>query len=252
MENKNLIKVIVIVFLSLVVVGLSGYVVYDKMLNNNSKNSSKNDVPNQSNLLTKDEALKEGKKLYDKATEIYETWLVVPYCGVKLGNMSDDRIESFGDSGLGNDLYYRSDFSSLDGLKNHLKQWLSDDIVNNKIKKTKYNYVEDLSLLSNEEYGYVDYVFKDNKLYCRLQTGKGILSYYHSYNIKVDNIEKDKITYTITSAYIKNPISDEKTSCSLDNPTACSEKDLEYKDTKFVIQKNNAGKFVVSEYTLHV
>ena len=31
----------------------------------------------------------------------------------------------------------------------------------------------------------------------------------------------------------------------------CKEEDLEYENTKFVIEKNEIGSFVVSEYTLH-
>lgn len=264
MEKKNIGLKVLVVILSLLVVGLSGFIIYDKVLSNNEvENNDNNNVNtdnNGSKLLSNEEAINEGKRLYDKATEIYETWVLIPYCGVVRNKAYEDenKIEKLGDSGYGNGSYYKSNFTSLDDLKNHLKQWLSEDIVNEKIVKTSvsngetfYNYVEDVSLLSKKDghYGYVDYVLKDNTLYCRLDTGKGWLTLYQNkYDIKVDKIEENKITYTITSTYGK-----QDSGCylgMLDSKT-CEEKDLEYKNTTFVIEKNTTGKFVVSEYTLH-
>ncbi len=254
MEKKNKIFIGIIVALALIVVGLSVFVVYDKVLNKNEKTDSTDNPSSSTNsrterLLTEEQALEEGKKLYDKATEIYEIWQLYPYCGLNPNEYEGD-TEALGDSELGNGEYYKSNFSSLEDLKKYLTQWLSEDIVNSKVVKefkvdgeVEYNYVEDLSLLKgNEKYAYVDYVLKDNALYCRLETGKGWMSSYYGYDIKVDSIEEDKIVYTVTSKYIK-----ESSECSEN----CKDEDLNYKDTKFVIERNSSGKFVVTNYTFY-
>lgn len=246
MKKKNTGLIISVIILSILVVGLSSFIIYDKVL------SKKNEVNNQENnnkpkLLSNEEAITEGKRLYDQATKIYETWVLIPYCGATRSEINEKDIETLGDVGYGNGDYYKSNFKSFDKLKDYLKQWLSEDIVDKKIIKSRewngatyYNYVEDLSLLSNkdEHYAYVDYVLKDNTLYCRLTTGKGWLTLYkNKYDIKVDTIEENKITYTITSAYGK-----QGSACDFYSET-CDEKDLEYKDTKFVIEKNSEDKF---------
>ncbi len=260
MEKKNTGLIIFVIILILLVVGLGGFIVYDKVLSTNdtSNTNNTNKENNNTKLLTNDEAIAEGKRLYDKATEIYETWVLIPYCGVVRNNINSQNIEVLGDSNNGNGSYYKSTFSSLEDLKNYLKQWLSEDIVNNKVVKnykwngeTYYKYVEDESLLSNYDphYGYVDYVLKNNTLYCRLDVGKGWLTLYQDkYDIKVDSIEENKITYTITSTYGKK---DSGCYLGMVDSKPCSENDLEYKDTKFVIEKNSTGNFVVTEYTLH-
>lgn len=264
MEKKNIGLIVLVIILFLLVLGLGGFIVYDKVLSNNeienneNNNSEVDNNQNESKLLSNEEALAEGKRLYDKANDIYETWVLIPYCGLTHGEAKGDRVETLGDAGSGNGDYFKSNFTSFEDLKNYLKQWLSDDIVNEKVVKTSesngeihYNYVEDLSLLSKRDdlYLYVDYVLKDNTLYCRLTAGMGWITLYQDkYEIKVDSIEENKITYTITSAYGK-----EEVGCYLGmlDVEPCGEEDLVYKDTKFVIEKNASGNFVVSEFTLH-
>lgn len=254
-ENSKKLKVLVIVaiLLGVAVLGLSGYIVYDKVLNNNV-DSEKN---NNGELLTAEEAITEGKRLYDKATEIYSVWVLRPYCGVATSDIQNQELVKLGDSGYGNGNYYKSNFSSLDSLKDYLKQWLSGEIVNDKVRKsyewndkTYYDYVEDTSLLySGDDYTYVDYVLKDGSLYCRFDVGKGWLSLYQDeYDIEVDSIENNKITYTITSTYVKN-----NAKCNLGTlgTKDCTEADYEYVDTSFVIERNSKGNFVVAEFTLH-
>lgn len=257
MAKKNTGLIVLVIILSLLVIGLGVFIVYDKFNSNNDSENKDNSL-NNVELLTNDEALAEGKRLYDKATEIYETWVLTPYCGVIVSDIDEKNIETLGDSGYGNGSYYKSNFTNFDDLKKHLKQWLSDDIINENVTKiyelngeTYYKYVEDISLLSNQDshYGYVDYVLKDNKLYCRLDTGKGWLSTYQDkYDIKVNSIEENKITYTITSTYAKQ---DSDCYLGMSANESCSDEDLEYKDTSFVIERNSLGDFVVTEYTLH-
>lgn len=254
MEKKNKGLIFLCIVLFFLAIGLGGFIVYDKILNSNNNENKKND---NVRLLTNEEAIIEGKMLYDKATEIYETWILIPYCGGDINSiMKQDNIEKLGSDACMNGRYYKSDFSSLDNLKEYLKRWLSEDIVNDKVFKTSeyngktyYNYVEDYSLLSDcDNYASVDYVLKDNTLYCRLDIGKGWISLYDGYDMKVDAIEENKIIYTITSAYVKG-----ESNCYLGliDSKPCSEEDLEYKDTKFIIEKNESGNFIVTEFTLH-
>lgn len=262
MENQTNNKGIITLLIAIIII-LSGLCVLfatDTISFKSNEIDNNDNSDNNSKLLSNKEAVVEGKRLYDKATEIYETWYLIPYCGVVRNKAYEDqnKIEKLGDGSYGNGSYYKSNFTSLDDLKNHLKQWLSEDIINEKVVKsyewngeTHYKYVEDLSLLSKKDghYGYVDYVLKDNTLYCRLDIGKGWLTLYQNkYDIKVDKIEENKITYTITSTYGK-----QDSGCYLGmlNSKTCEEKDLEYKNTTFVIERNTTGKFVVSEYTLH-
>ena len=60
------------------------------------------------------------------------------------------------------------------------------------------------------------------------------------------------INHNIKSKYISEQLmSTVGSSCNQGNINACSENDFEYKDTKFVIEKNNDGKWIVSSYVLH-
>lgn len=244
--KKNNFLIGVIGILILIIIFLIAFIINDKVLSNKEDNNV--------NLLTNEEAIELGKKLYDKVTEIYEVSLLTPYCGKsKDVVISENDIEILGNSAYGNGNYFRTTFSSLDDLKKYLTSWLSDDLINNLVVKTKnvndkkyYKYVEDLSLLNSEEeqYSYVDYVLKDNTLYCRLDTGKDYFTQYDDeYKIKVSNILEDRIEYIITSTYIKTS---DNISTSLDN-----EVKKEYKDTTFIIEKNTSGNFVVVNYTLH-
>lgn len=266
MENKNKKMVVIIAVLSIVVIGLSSYLVYDKVLSTKEKEDSNTNSGSNTNtntngkVLSNEEALAEGKRLYDKVTDIYEISVLVPYCGIDPYEYYEpdkrNEIKELGDSALGNGEYYKSNFSSLDDLKKYLTQWLSEELVNKKVVKQRefddgtisYNYVEDLSLLrGKEEYSYIDYVLKDNALYCRLQTGKGWLTHYRSYEMKVDSITENKIVYTITNEYIKA----DSACWQHEDEVDCKKEDLEYKDTKFTIERNASGNFVVTDYTLH-
>lgn len=233
MEKNRL--VVVIVILSLFVLALGGFIVYDKVLNKNNDNEVlENEIVK---LLTNEQAIEEGKKLYDMATKVYEAkdYHNLPFCGVLLysDDIKDKTLEELDVGQNEKHKYYKSDFSNKSDLEKYLKQWLSDDIVN------------DIVETNNS----IDYMIVDNILYCRLEPALGgHLSYYQKkYDIKVNSIEENKITYTVSSAYSKDK------SCIMASVGAsvCDGVELEYRDTNFVIEKNESGNFVVTEFTLH-
>ena len=193
------------------------------------------------------ESLSIGKERYDKATEIYSVWKLRPYCGYSVDELDKVNKISFSDSASGNGNYYESDFSGIDELKEYLSKWLSAEIINDNVIG---NVVTDLELLKDNKYAYTDYINKDNKLYCRLDTGKGWLSnYLNKYTITVDTITDESITYNITSEYAKGDASSE---CLENlNISSCSSEEIEKKDTKFTISKNKSNKWVVTSFVLH-
>ena len=267
MKNKStiiLVIILVIILASLSILFATGILNFsnktdnDSNLNNNNSNNEQN-----TNILSENEAIEIGKKLYDKTTEIYSVWVLFPYCGYDITSDTIDlNIENLGNYDNGNSEYYESEFTSLDELRDYLKNYLSEDIINDNVKEsyqlngeTYYKYVTDTSLLSSTDphYSYVDYVLKDNKLYCRHQSGKGWLNtkYLDEYSLNVSNIDENKITFTVTSTYITDDtLQNSETSCNNQNPTNCTDKDKEYKDSEFVIEKVN-NNWIVTNFTLH-
>lgn len=182
------------------------------------------------------EALTLGKDLYDKATEIYSTWVLTPYCGYGSNELyNQEGVNIGGQPGYS---YYESMFNNIDELREYLLKYLSQDIVNSKVPK---------NILENQE-EIADYIIYNNKLYCRRDAGKGWLSsYLGKYDIKVNSKESSKISYTITSYYAKNR--DECNNNEL-NFLSCDKSNIENKDTNFTIEKIN-DKWIVTNYTLY-
>lgn len=245
--KENKVKDIIIGVLVILIIILGGLFVYGYVFdngndNNLDNNNSNNNVNNEEvKNLSNEEALSLGKDLYDKATEIYETWLFLPWCGYNWDDIYNQPVYDFG--GTYGKMFYKSPYKNLDELKVELRNYFSEDIINSKI-----NGIMAINWdLKNIE-TYVNYVIKDNELYCRNFHGKGWITGYVDYEMNVDSIDNAKIVYNIKSKYV---ILKQGSSCMPENINACSESDFEYKDTKFVIEKNNEGKWIVSSYILH-
>ncbi len=202
-----------------------------------NKNKQNNLVENKDKqpeleVVSDSEALTLGKDLYDKATEIYSTWVLTPYCGYGSNELyNHEGVNIGGQPGYS---YYESMFNNIDELREYLLKYLSQDIVNSKVPK---------NVLENQE-EIADYIIYNNKLYCRRDAGKGWLSsYLGKYDIKVNSKESSKISYTITSYYTKN-----EEVCS--KYWGCDKSNIETKDTNFTIEKIN-DKWIVTDYTLY-
>lgn len=258
--NKDKFKNIIIVLLLIIIILLVIVIGFSYATLNNIKTDSSDDKTNNEEViddkLSKDEALKVGKELYDKATDIYETWVLFPYCGFTYQEFINKDMVEYSDAAMGNGKYYDSGFKNLEELKEYLAKYLSSDIINNKITK---DAVIDLSLLGTSDYAYTDYIVDSGKLYCRSFAGKGWVNrYLGEYDIDVNTIEENKITYIIKSTYVTEAAQASNSECwnSVNSGTnelntdKCLENELEYKDTTFIIEKNNDN-WIVSEYTLH-
>lgn len=179
--NKGLIGIVVI--LSVLVLGLGSYVIYDKVLKedniNNIQNESSNNLNEDIVLLSEQEALDIVKEKTKKYFEYYHN--LGPYCGKIDG---DDYI-SFGS-------YETQDFRDYNA-----------SITYKNIKEMKEYYasfmIEDLfpSYIENG----VSYIEQDGKLYCQL-SHKGCGDMYNedaSYYV-IDNIAEDTIVSKVILA----------------------------------------------------
>lgn len=92
------------------------------------------------------------------------------------------------------------------------------------------------------------YVIYNNQLYCRQYEGKGWLSnYLGKYDIYMEDLQENKISYKITSYYTKDPDGCENFNLSI---SSCAQDSIYEKDTDFVIEKVD-GNWVVTSYNLH-
>lgn len=259
-NNKNMIillmGVIIIILLVLGTLFATNVITFTNKASTNNQETTNQNIEQESpsNTLTNEEIISIGKKLYDKATEVYETEMLYPYCGFFYKEMANRPQKKYDDIATGTGIYYDSGFKNLDELKEYLKKYFSKDLVDNKIV-TDYA-IEDLSLLGKEGYAYTNYIIDDGKLYCRSFAGKGWMNaiYLYEYDMIITNIEETKITFTIQSKYISDEtyqkIMNNQTECNVDNKDKCSDNDITIKDSTFIIEKSNDN-WVVSNFTLH-
>lgn len=247
LEKKNnngiiilLMGVIIVILVVLCVLFATGKVSFKTTTNENQINDNDNVVDDmEESKLSEVEATSIGKDLYDKATEIFSTWNMLPYCGYSFVEIHNQKTIN-----LGNNVFYESSFNNIDELKNYLLNYLSSEIVESNIN-------EEAQIDLNKITDYQNYIIYNNKLYCRQNSGKGWLSLYlGNYDIKVNNIQDNKITYIISSYYAK----DYDTTCNTDayngSLTNCPSESVIKKDTNFTIEKQN-DKWIVTDYTLH-
>ena len=216
-SNKGLI--ILVIILGLLVVGLSSYIIYDKVLKDNPKQETNSNNENnlssidKENLLTEDEAKAILKEL-DEKYYLYHTFLG-PYCGETDYN---DYI-SFGsyENNDFRDYWVSKTFKNISELKEYLKTIM----VWNSIPK----YIDDG----------VSYIEKDGKLYCQLaHKGGGIMRNYDiDAKYKIQKLTESEISADVVF-------------CGQDmGEMECSDKNL----TLSIIKDSNE-KWLVSNYKI--
>ena len=251
METKNngglLIGILIgIIIVLLVVTALFATGTFEfktKITNDAKQTNDKITVEENDELSDEEDVLAIGKELYDKATKVFETWQLLPYCGER---PTDGKILSFKSGSI----MYETNFKNLDELKKYLASFLSDKIINSRINEQP---ITDVSILDNPEKAYTNYLITDGKLYCRSNTGKGWLSrYLNSYDMQVDTIKDDIVKFDVKIANVNEKValqSDSK--CTYGSKISdCTDEQIEYVNTKFIIKKVN-NNWVVTDYTLH-
>ena len=241
-------KNILIIILLVIIVGLFAviFLMYNGTLKleTNQDNKVENETVKEFKELSNEEALLLGKDLYDKVTEIKETWVLLPYCGLTKDEINKAKIYEFEST---NHVFYKSTFKNFDALKEYLKLYLSDELINSTYLD---KIIDDVTLIKDNN-EYINYIEKEDGLYCRRSPGKGWLStYLGTYDIEISNLNKEVITYKITSYYAEN----QNAECWIDNNASvntCKENEISTKETNFTIQKNNENNWIATDYTLH-
>lgn len=223
MEKKNTGLIVLVVILSLLVVGLGGYIVYDKVLskedsniNNDVKdndniqnNTDNNENNNTSNDNTNDD-LDLSKKLKSVFGSIYDFMISPnPYCGKR---SSDDKISAEG--GL---YYYAStEFSSYQEMIDKFKKYASEEVLT-RGGTTKQYYLE-----------------KDGKLYCK-DHGKGKVLGYRDAFINISEETDNRVVADVIAVLA--------TDMWENNPDTIS---YYIEDYKVVFEKNSNNEFIIT------
>ena len=167
MENKNTGLKIMVIILCILVVGLGGYIVYDKVLSNdkenvqdmngnendtnknNNENNNGNDVYTSNHVELDENTKSELKKVFKFVYDYYD-WGNA-YCGSYSKN---DVIESNDSIGA---MYYTasSKYKNYNEMINHLKEHMTEHVIYGVYSMSSDTYIE-----------------KDGKLYCP-DFGKG-------------------------------------------------------------------------------
>lgn len=222
MEKKNTGLIVLVVILSLLVVGLGGYIVYDKVLDKEDSNIN-NDVKDNDNIqnntdnTTNNDASTSGnddldlsKKLKNVFGSIYDFMISPnPYCGKR---SSDDKIEAEG--GL---YYYAStEFSSYQEMIDKFKKYASEEVLT-RGGTTKQYYLE-----------------KDGKLYCK-DHGKGKVLGYRDAFINISEETDNRVVADVIAVLA--------TDMWENNPDTIS---YYIEDYKVVFEKNSNNEFIIT------
>lgn len=271
-------RTVSIIILVLIVLALGSSTVLLFLDNQRLKEQLNKKIENSS-LLTEEEAKEKAIELYDKATEIYEVYSYnIPYCGKKLNDLKtvnktnfEKELSSMTETAEENSVnesdketstennekniyknetyYYKSKFNNIDGLKDYLSNFLIESRVN---EMTKIKPLKNIELLQNETYKDSNYVLHNNKLYCKIIDIKNESRYISNYTneikpyeIKTIKIRANKITFLVTSKYLKDEIKDFNTECK-DDIDKCIRTD----DQSFSIELVD-GSWLVSMFNIH-
>ncbi len=174
MEKKSKGKTIVIVILVLAVLGLGGYIIYDKLLNNEVKEpvktEKKDKIKIEKDILSEDEALKLGKERYEYVRD------GLFLCGYKQVKYDDSKLFAWNENG-----------KQITGDLNYAKITNIEDIKANLTEHSFLNWIKALDIKQdgNDYYIYVG------------GCGIGPDYAYDKFEIKIKDIKTNTITYSI-------------------------------------------------------
>ena len=184
--KSNKILTIIIIILSISILSLGSYIIYDKALskdtskpNNNSNIIIDDEYTSNDILISNDEALRVVKDLTKKYFEYKHS--LGPYCGE---TNSEDYIE-FGS-------YETQDYRDY---------WASTTFKNIKELKEYYNSIMTDELIPSYLNDGVSYLEQDGKLYCQLShKGCGDMYREESSTFEISSIDNDKISFEVILA----------------------------------------------------
>lgn len=209
MKNNNGAKILSII-LFIIVLGLTIYIIYDNskekenVLDTNiEQEKTENKIEDEKDL-NYEKTVSEVKNKFEFAFDYFES--IVSYCGESI--LSERKNETTGAS-----YNISSQFNTYNDMYNHLKQYMSEDVINS---KTAFNTAKE------------NYIEEDGKLYCATFNKGGIYTYGKSY-IQIDLMNENKI---VVSALKK-----------LIDPS----NNIEYKKVNLTLEKEN-GNFIITSY----
>lgn len=210
MEKKNTGLIVLVIILCLLVLGLGGYIVYDKVLNKPVDTEIKEDV---NNVIEQNESVdyvkleNELKENFDVIYGVYSS--PNTYCG------KDSKV-SEKNSPNGGKYQESTQFKTYDELYNYLSEYATSDVLSKLNKINKEFYLEE-----------------DGKLYCS-NLGKGGVYKHTDTLFKFDSLTKDSAT-GIANVILVTDMSGSET--------------YEIEKYNFEFTKNN-DKFIISKFEL--
>lgn len=174
----------------------------------------------------------EVRETIDKANEYFETIALKPYCGTT----SDTKTITYKEDGGSFDgMYVKSEFKNLDELKDYLKSFLSDSLIDNDLKLSDYDNPK----------MYDNYYEIDGSLYCRNYSGKGIrTTYTDNYDIELEE-ENNKIIARVAYEYLTD-----ESECEIKNLSKCPNSNFKYKIDKIELEKDNDN-LIITKMNFH-
>lgn len=210
MEKKNTGLIVLVIILSLFVLGLGGYIVYDKVLNKPVDTEIKEDV---NNVIEQNESVdyvkleNELKENFDVIYGVYSS--PNTYCG------KDSKV-SEKNSPNGGKYQESTQFKTYDELYNYLSEYATSDVLSKLNKINKEFYLEE-----------------DGKLYCS-NLGKGSVYKHTDTLLEFESLTKDSAN-GIANVILVTDMSGSETN--------------EIEKYNFEFTKNN-DKFIISKFEL--
>lgn len=178
-------------------------------------------------------------ELISKANDYYDKTRLMPYCGK---TTEEKKIKFTEGNGTFEGEYWKSEFKSLEELRNYLLDFMDNSLIDTNLKLSDYNNPK----------MYDNYYEIDGNLYCRGYSGKGYRTLYTgNYNLEIANITDSRIDVNIAYEYITEKTDQkENNKCTTDNLSSCKNSDFEYKLGKIVINKKE-DKYIINKMDFH-
>ncbi len=183
-------------------------------------------------------SIKKMKEVIEKANKYYEDNQVMVYCGETNGTKTIN-INEDGHTFEGQ--YLKSEFKSIDELKNHILTFLDESLIKTKLE---------VSDIDNPKM-YDNYYEIDGNLYCRNYSGKGWMTFYTgNYDIEVVSVTDNKVNLRIAYEYLDDSKLDEDGKCSLQNISSCPNSYFKYVIGSITLSKDNDN-YIVTSMNFH-